>query len=414
MTNRLGLAAAAAGLSRSNGDFSVVKNWENIGTPLPSGYSYASAFVNKIIHHKESFWAIPNLMRSDGLYENKPIIIKSSDRGGSWSAIDLTTYAGASANILAIEASENRLLALTGQYYQGPYSSTRYSNQRILASDDGGMTWRDLGPAGPDGTPTVVRYVNGRFIVIKDGYLTYARNGRVDTTPSYVGFSLNGEVWSWSALAETTSQYSQGGGIAYGNGVYLLVITKNTYFNNGSLLGLSHDSDPWFYRSTDLVNWTLDKVSYNNALSAVGGMRNASMLGFPAIAGLIFSPRLNSFLIASYSGQVLTSPNAVNWTAKANLNLYDGYYNSLDFNWAGISGQDKQKILDDGKSILIRFGAGLYRTFDGSSPQAIWTDPTADYTHTVAWNKIDTILIGVTYTNPSTYAQSGVIWRGNL
>lgn len=403
MTNRLALAAAAAGLIKSGGRYTDIVGWENKGNAYPpmtsnvDGQTWTSSAVRKMVAHKSKIWAVAGWSTA----ADSRLLLRTSDGGLSWTTVDLAAHITAGSTIRAFDASPTKLVAFAGRYVNSGYD---YVDKRILVSDDEGATWRNVATIPPAGMVQCVRYINGRFVALGEG--DYSGNNTV--TSCFVGFSLDGEVWSWSYLPLSNNLFTRPDSVAYGNGVYCVVATRNTLYTSPQALTGSYTGQPITYTSTDLTNWTANTAN----LRAITGV--IDNVWFNLTDSICFIPRLNKFILVTYTGKVVSSVDGVNWSLVSDL---VAQYPGTGFGGFLSEFNDANSIIDDGQNLLIRAGQHIFITPDGTNPQSVWIQPIYSdtvYGNTIVWDGSSVVLTAAHRSRfDPTYFLSE-IYRGSL
>ena len=281
-----------------------------------------------------------------------------------------------------------------------------------------------------------ITYVDGKYYLLSD-------------SPAKVCVSEDLENWTEYQL---NSSYLRPFNIAYGNGVFVIT-------------GLSSsDSNTWYYRSTDGVNWTPVKISTdvsfslgsdsvkfanNRFLSVSGyiwardGKRTATqILVFESSNGSNWTRHeyrvegsenvdikdieygKGTYTIVGQSGAIYTSTNLDNWTRRTsgtNLKLVGISYGKGQFVVTGDKGTiltssnginwTKQDSTTDSYLIRSRYANGMYIAcgYNGTILQSIdgvmWQDiddGTAGVRYGLAYNNEDNVMVITAYRYSST------------
>lgn len=123
-------------------------------------------------------------------------VYHSSDRGHTWSVAPTDLPAGATAGIFAVAFRD----AQHGLAVGGNYATPASPSDNVLATDDGGRTWRLLGVSAPAGVRYGIVYVPGTaetYVAVGPSGWGFTRNG--GTTWTEGGDTRYNTVTAWSA-----------------------------------------------------------------------------------------------------------------------------------------------------------------------------------------------------------------------
>jgi hypothetical protein len=191
-----------------------------------------------------------------------------------------------------------------------------------------------------------VTYGNGLFISVGNGI--FSERSTILTSPDGV---------SWGVRRSTTTNGPWLNGIAYGNGIFVAV-GGGDYYGGLGVIFTSTDGVSWMRVSLNEPTWYLSKVIYaNNAFVAVG-YNNFILTSSDALvwtAGTIDSTTWiewifdvtygnGTFVAVGSQGTLLTSSDALKWTEKHSVTSNDLF---------GITyGNGAFIVVGDGGSIL--------------------------------------------------------------
>lgn len=366
MTNRLALAAAAAGLSSGvacgagSADFTSVASWQELGYayPLASGGGATVSAVNNLLYHKGKYWLVGR--HANSIAESR--ILSSTDKGTTWSGHyihDLIGEGAAAADYtpVAMAASCDMLLIATTRW-DGAGASWK-----ILSSLDGGVSWQvpatNLSGAGLSwSTGSSLAYVNGRFITADMG----STQSGVKVTSS-----VDGVNWSASVIPGTALNYVCPSRPAYGAGRYIIIGSKAAdwanYYDPATHIA-------YLYTSTNGVDWA---QATSNLNQVIGSFQHYSWV--PGSTGIHFSARLQKFITAFWgNGAVATSPDGLNWTRVATLDASVTGSRYSEMYGVGVSAAEIA-FIETPTKILMKLGVRIYQTTDGVNWALLWTEP---------------------------------------